>query len=123
MMSTLLSAHNQHDDTHLNAIITPAGEGWMLAAYGTVIRHLFPWRLRMPLSVRTASAHRSSKPSRHPAHRSARQHATQAAFPTWAERNQRLKQSLSELVSDSEALAQLKKRAALLRCGAGSHRD
>jgi hypothetical protein len=44
-----------------------------------------------------------------------RQHATQAAFPTWAERNQRVKQSLSELVGDPEALAQLRKRAALLR--------
>ena len=85
----------------------------MLAAYGTVIRHLS--LLRMPLSVRTAVAQRSAKHSCHPPHRSVRQQATRAAFPTWAERNQRLNQSLKELVSDSQALAQLKKRAALLR--------
>ena len=87
----------------------------MLAAYGTVICHLCPLWSRMPLTARTVIAHRAAKAGRHLQHRSARQHPTQAAFPTWAERNQRLKQSLEELVSDSQALAQLKKRAALLR--------
>ena len=69
----------------------------------------------MLLSSRTAAHVHSIKFGRHPAHRCVRQHAGQAGFPTWAERNQRLGQSLRDFVTDSEALTQLKQQAALLR--------
>ncbi len=88
----------------------------MLTACSTVPRLLSPFRVRMLLSGRTATYSRSIRFGRHhPPHRSVRQHAAQAGFPTWAERNQRLGQSLKELVSDSQALTQLKQHAALLR--------
>ena len=72
----------------------------------------------MLLSSRTATHTRSIKFGRVTPHRCARQHAGQAGqagFPTWTERNQRLGQSLRELVDDSQALTQLKQQAALLR--------
>ncbi len=87
----------------------------MLTACSTVPRLLSPFRVRMLLSGRTATHSRSIRFGRHAPYRSLRQHAAQAGFPTWAERNQRLGQSLRELVSDSQALTQLKQQAALLR--------